>query len=336
MNAYKGKNEFFSTIWNVSPDPYWICRPEGDDFIVMALNPAAVDAFPGAKEGFSLAQALGSGADAVMLAFARCMDGKVSVTFDYSDQHAGRERYFRAVIVPISTAGGKVTRIWGTARELTDLLEARKRSEDLVQRLESEVRERTAMLLAANEELAIANVELKKANDRYQDLALKDALTGLANRRAFQEAGVREFSRAQRYGRGLALVLFDLDNLKRLNDEHGHPSGDEAIRRVGRVLAEASRGADLAARLGGDEFALILPETDMDKAVSLAKRSIDALSDELLDPRDPESPRIGASAGVAVFHLSDTAFDDLYARSDHALYRAKNRGKARVEGEKAG
>ncbi|TFG80907.1 MAG: GGDEF domain-containing protein, partial [Spirochaetales bacterium] len=190
--------------------------------------------------------------------------------------------------------------------------------------------ERTAVLEASNAHLERANLELKTANDRYQDLALKDPLTGLANRRAFQESGLKELNRSRRYGRELSLVLFDMDDLKRLNDEYGHPVGDEAIRRVGRVLAAASRAADLAARLGGDEFALILPETDLQEALALAQRCIEVLAAENLVPESDKPVCIGVSVGATRCADADISFEEVYARADRALYRAKNSGKGRA------
>lgn len=122
---------------------------------------------------------------------------------------------------------------------------------------------------------ALVSVALSNAQTReeLEHQARTDGLTGLANHRAFQERLHDEHARAVRHDRPLSLVVFDLDDLKTLNDHRGHAAGDEALREVARAFASCRRAGDLQARIGGDEFALIAPETTTADAVALAERT---------------------------------------------------------------
>ena len=152
-----------------------------------------------------------------------------------------------------------------------------------------------------------------------------DSLTGLHNRRLFYEFLAREIARGQRYERFVSLIVFDLDDFKRINDRIGHLGGDQVLAEVANRVRTVVRATDIACRVGGDEFAIILPESGRDDAELLADRISLAI-------RTHKVEKIGAlkiSAGVAELRAEDTAAD-LFERADHALYRAKNSGKARV------
>jgi diguanylate cyclase (GGDEF)-like protein len=158
-----------------------------------------------------------------------------------------------------------------------------------------------------------------------RQLAELDSLTGLFNRRAFQESLAREIARARRYERRLALVLLDLDDFKRINDTAGHLTGDAVLAEVGRRILAIVRATDIACRFGGDEFAVILPESTRADGDLLADRIVRTLAAATVDKAGP----IHASAGVAELAADGTAAD-LFERADVALYRAKNAGKART------
>jgi len=171
--------------------------------------------------------------------------------------------------------------------------------------------------------------ELHQAYDRARDLARTDELTGLANRRAFVEQGRAALDQANRYGRPLSLVMFDIDHFKRINDTHGHAAGDAALRTVADVLRRAARAADTPGRIGGEEFALILPETPAAAAVTLAerlRRDVAALAFEY----DGATIRFTCSFGVAEAGRAIAQLDTLLAAADEALYRAKAEGRDRV------
>jgi diguanylate cyclase (GGDEF)-like protein/PAS domain S-box-containing protein len=170
--------------------------------------------------------------------------------------------------------------------------------------------------------------ELNTARRRLEELAVKDGLTGLANRRRFDEALEVEFRRAQREARPLSLLMIDIDNFKALNDAHGHPAGDRVIRRLADLLAGfAQRAGDVAARYGGEEFALLLPHTDSAQAEATAEqlRAAVAAPGTLTSDVIP----ITISIGVAATENSRLSAlpESLVQLADEALYAAKHAGK---------
>ncbi len=157
--------------------------------------------------------------------------------------------------------------------------------------------------------------------------ASTDGLTGLANRRHFDEFIEQQITSAVRYHIPLSLIALDLDHFKRLNDRHGHPAGDEVLRALANVLREVSRESDLAARYGGEEFALVLPQTDASGALAVAERCAKAIQATAI-PYGGEIISTTASFGVATFDraLHHDASDLLLA-ADKAVYAAKAAGR---------
>lgn len=164
--------------------------------------------------------------------------------------------------------------------------------------------------------------------DRLAELSETDSLTGLANARRLFDSLDRELARSTRYGEPLALVLVDLDGLKRVNDRFGHHAGDEAIRGLADVIRSQLRQTDLAARWGGDEFAVLAPSTSADAAVALAERIRAAI------PRQSGKWELSGSLGVASIDpaAGEDAVDSatLMRAADAALYEAKRTGRNKV------
>jgi diguanylate cyclase (GGDEF)-like protein len=155
--------------------------------------------------------------------------------------------------------------------------------------------------------------------EQLRTLAEQDPLTGLLNRRTFMLELEQEFERAQRYGRGLALVLCDLDHFKLLNDTHGHPTGDEALCRLGEVLTTGLRTGDSAFRIGGDEFALLLPEATERDAQGAVRR----LAAEFRAAADPVYADLAITFGIATVPPEAEDAEALIRRADAALYEGK-------------
>jgi diguanylate cyclase (GGDEF)-like protein len=156
-------------------------------------------------------------------------------------------------------------------------------------------------------------------------LADLDALTGLHNRRYFHETLAREVARANRYERQLALVVFDLDDFKKVNDRVGHLAGDAVLAEAAERLLSVCRSADIACRVGGDEFAVVVPESSAEDAELLAGRIAHAIGCRPISP----GGTVYVSAGIAGLRPDDRA-TELFQRADEALYHAKEFGKAQT------
>jgi diguanylate cyclase (GGDEF)-like protein len=158
-----------------------------------------------------------------------------------------------------------------------------------------------------------------------RQLADLDALTGLHNRRYFHETLAREVARAHRYNRDLALVIFDLDDFKAINDQIGHLAGDGVLADAAARVRDVVRSADIACRVGGDEFAVVLPESTLRDADQLYRRIQQAVSAQPIG----QVGQIIFSAGVAELRPEDDAVS-FFQRADDALYRAKEAGKGQI------
>jgi diguanylate cyclase (GGDEF)-like protein len=185
------------------------------------------------------------------------------------------------------------------------------------------------MSLGAEAALAIENAELRSELRR---LAITDHLTGLPNRRETERRLAAELERAARYDRSLSLLMIDVDNLKRINDEFGHAVGDEVLRALAELFRKNIRTSEMAGRLGGDEFAIVLPETDGPQATALAERLIRGLPSVLREwPNLPEpelvASTVGITVGVACNDDRLLSAKQLAAAADAALYEAKRQGK---------
>ncbi len=173
--------------------------------------------------------------------------------------------------------------------------------------------------------------ELGEANGRLREMAFKDGLTGLFNHRYFQESMDRELGRALRYGRPLALVLFDIDHFKKVNDTYGHPAGDAVLRDLADLARKTVRSSDMVARYGGEEFAIILPETDRKGAGILADR-LRQLIEGMTIEAGGKSIRVTISAGVAAYEPGAEGGEKskLIGAADKALYNSKSSGRNRI------
>jgi diguanylate cyclase (GGDEF)-like protein len=171
-------------------------------------------------------------------------------------------------------------------------------------------------------------LEFKAYLDVCEEAAFTDHLTGLANRRRFERQLEREVNRTLRLEHPFSLLMIDIDNFKRLNDTFGHDMGDEAIRRIGKVLREGTRGIDLAARIGGEEFAVLLVETELTRGLVVAERLRLAIRDLSI----PSVDYLTASFGVAECPSNARTSTDILKAADNLLYQAKRTGRDRVAG----
>lgn len=176
----------------------------------------------------------------------------------------------------------------------------------------------------------------KRAQIALQHLAARDGLTGLANRRCFDETLHAEWRRAMRESQGIAMLMIDVDNFKAFNDRHGHLAGDDCLRHIAAAMqGEIMRGGDVVARFGGEEFAVILPNMDLDGARVVAERmraSVERLGRDVV----ANCPGVTVSIGVAAAADSLSPLPShLMAAADTAMYEAKNGGRNRVIAHRA-
>lgn len=199
------------------------------------------------------------------------------------------------------------------ARQVVRLLELR-RALDELETLAQAQQERQQQLEATQKRLDQVIIELAQQT-------MTDSLTGLKNRRAFDQILREDSSRMARTQSSLALILLDIDGFKAFNDEFGHVSGDEALQQLARVLQAQARAYDRVARYGGEEFAIVLPDTSMAEALGVAER----IRQEVQDAHWPHRP-VTVSLGVAAARASQDSLT-LVARADKALYQAKATGR---------
>ncbi len=171
--------------------------------------------------------------------------------------------------------------------------------------------------------LAAEVTEHKRAEEHVRRLATSDPLTGLANYRRLLDALDLEIKRYGRTGRPFAVLLLDMDGLKKINDAHGHLAGSRALCRLASILRMHSREIDTAARYGGDEFVLVLPETESEAARRVAERVSERLRD------DGEEPPVTVSVGTAIYPRDGRTIEELLSAADRALYGEKGSSKKR-------
>lgn len=162
------------------------------------------------------------------------------------------------------------------------------------------------------------------AEQQLRRLATTDDLTGLNNRRHFVERAREAIAVARRYGQWCSFAIIDIDRFKKVNDQHGHQAGDEALVTLAGVLKSTSRATDLAARFGGDEFVVLMPLTDPEAGQAAAERIRCAVT------RDAAGMALTVSVGIASLRGDDAVLEELMAQADQALYHAKRRGRDRV------
>jgi diguanylate cyclase (GGDEF)-like protein len=167
--------------------------------------------------------------------------------------------------------------------------------------------------------------------DALHQLALQDGLTEIANKRRFDDEMAREFSRARRYERQLSLILFDVDDLKRVNDEHGHLTGDYVLQQIAQLVDKHMRREEVLARIGGDEFGILIPEVGAAGAETVARRLRENIAEQSFTPDFTQSEiTVSCSFGIAELTTDMSTAEELFNSADNALYDSKTAGRNRV------
>ncbi len=172
-------------------------------------------------------------------------------------------------------------------------------------------------------------LEKEKLTKELEKIATQDSLTGIGNRRYYFDLGSKAFSIAKREKSFLSLITIDIDNFKDINDEFGHQVGDDVLKLVASNMISELRKSDILARVGGEEFSIVLPNTDLDKAMLIAEK-IRTKFKNIDYKYKNRAILVTGSFGVSQNLDSDTNLDEIYARADKALYKAKSSGKNRV------
>lgn len=170
--------------------------------------------------------------------------------------------------------------------------------------------------------------DLRALTESLKEAALRDALTGLGNRRFLMERLREETERVARGGGGYALAITDVDHFKSINDRHGHEGGDLALCRIADAIRTSVREYDLCGRWGGEEFLIMLPETQLDAAISVIERVRVSIAAIMLDAQQPAA--LSASFGLTTYRAGES-YSDTLNRADTALFRAKANGRNRTE-----
>ncbi len=186
--------------------------------------------------------------------------------------------------------------------------------------------ERTCLIIYDVTEVAVNRLQLQKANQQLHQISRSDGLTGLLNRKTWEDSLIHEFKRYQRYAHTCTLIMFDIDHFKNINDTYGHPAGDEVIRQTAEVLRNCTRTIDITGRYGGEEFTVIVVDTDAEGSLVVAERirtTIEALTVEYA----MHTIKFTVSLGITELSKEILNHTMWIESADKGLYEAKNSGR---------
>lgn len=292
-------------LWEHFPEHMFLIRVESSErFVIEAVNPAQHATIGYPCLGLTIEELLPDPVQARSVTdhYRDCLMCNRPIRYEetgHFHEESGEPLHWLTLLVPLHDDEGRITHLFGISQNVTELRLARRALEEKNAHLEALVAERTR--------------ELQVTNARLQELASRDELTGIANRRHLISLAEPAIQRARRQRAPLALLILDIDGFKEINDTHGHLAGDAILREVAETLSETLRESDLLGRFGGDEFVALLPDTRAEDAKWLIERLRAAVAE-----------RCGCTIGLGIadFTLHDD-FTSLVEKADRGLLRAK-------------
>ena len=317
----QGKLEFLKFFWNNTQDNMFIATlDECNNFFIEDINPSQAKNF-GLEmhqlKNKTIKDLFGNEvANKFEEKYYKCLSENIPVIVDEKVEISGKIRYWNTIVIPMHDKETGTQRVFGIAREITEIINTKNELENLNKKLEETVTIRTR--------------ELEDANKELLKLALIDHLTGLQNRRYFYEHANRFLTLAKRLKTPVSLIYIDLDYFKQINDTYGHTCGDQVLKKFASILKQINRESDIVSRFGGEEFVLLLNSTSTQNAIKIAKRIQETIKNHNFIFEENKI-NITISIGIASYTEDYQDIDKLISLADKALYSAKNKGRNRIE-----
>lgn len=316
-----GKIKLLEYFWKHSKDNLFIVRLDKDgDFVLEDVNPSQAKNFDFNFEKVKNQKLKDFLGEQVAKDFEKkyheCLENNMPQAKDEAVVVDGEEKHWHTMILPIIDTITGTQRVFGIARDLTELYNTKKELEKLNQELENTVKERTK--------------ELENANKKLQDYAFEDTLTKIGNRRYFFEHANSLLALSKRLRTNISLIYIDLDYFKLINDKYGHPVGDMVLSEFAALLKKEARESDILSRFGGEEFILLLPFTSMQSAIKIASRIQENIKNHTFIHKK-EKIDLTLSIGIATYEKEFASIEELIEKADKALYKAKYTGRNRIE-----
>lgn len=311
----EGELLLFRALWNTSNDNMFILTKTKDgEFTTNRVNPSLLQTLQLEKhqvEDICLKDLLDTDTyNKVKKTYEKCLNLNKPISYEevHNVNESNEKRYWNTTILPVIDKKRDIIRIFGVSREITELKKAN-------EVLEIKVKERTA--------------ELEKALKDIKEISITDKLTQIYNRRYLDTILENSNKNLRRYGTCYAVMIFDIDDFKQINDNYGHQTGDIVLKEFARLLKSSIRETDILGRWGGEEFLLIVPHANEENIVNLAN----ALRQKIEKYEFLKNKSITTSIGISIQNKEDN-HESLIIRADIALYKAKRKGKNLVELER--
>ena len=327
----KAPLESLRLLWQHSPDSMFIIRVEDGRYYLDDYNPAQQRALP---PGVDMTRPLDEIVPAelyrdIQARYTHCIESRQPM--HYEEPGVGDDYWF-TMLVPLVEEGKAIEYIAGVARNIKELKESERRLREAMTKAEQLNHQYEQLNIELEKKVQQRTEELNIAKNQAEQQAWLDPLTGIANRRKFEDRLAQEWGAAQRDRQRLSLVMIDIDYFKDYNDTHGHLEGDWALKQVALVLqSHMRRPRDLVARIGGEEFVVLLPETDQPGAEQLMQECQQALAAMRIAHHGiihSDHPWLSVSIGGMSSQPEKTLNPDAALRiADEMLYRAKHEGR---------